>query len=117
MSLRRYTLRVDGFVSVQAPLSGGELITKPLIFDGGQLRVNFSASAAGSVRVELLRDQMNTPIEGFNLDDCIELLGDDLERTVRWSTGSDVSNLAGIPIRLRFVLRDADLYAFQFITI
>ena len=117
MSLRRYTLRVDGFVSVQAPLSGGELITKPLIFDGGQLRVNFSASAAGSVRVELLRDQMNTPIEGFSLDDCIELLGDDLERTVRWSTGSDVSNLAGIPIRLRFVLRDADLYAFQFITI
>ena len=115
MNLRRYTLRVDGFASVQAPLSGGELVTKPLIFDGGQLRINFSASAAGSVRVELLRDQMNTPLGGFSLDDCIELLGDDLERTVRWSGGSDLSHLAGIPIRLRFVLRDADLYAFQFV--
>ena len=117
MNLRRYTLRVDGFVSVQAPLSGGELITKPLIFDGGQLRINFSASAAGSIQVELLRDQMNTPIEGFSLDDCIELLGDDLERTVRWSGGPDVSQLAGTPVRLRFVLHDADLYAFQFLTI
>ena len=60
---------------------------------------------------------MNTALGGFSLDDCIELLGDDLERTVRWSGGSDVSHLAGIPIRMRFVLRDADLYAFQFVTI
>ncbi len=27
--LRRYTLRLDGFVSIQAPLSGGEVVTKP----------------------------------------------------------------------------------------
>ncbi len=114
MNLRRYTLRVDGFASVNAPLGGGELITKPLTFAGEQLKVNFSASAAGSVRVELLRDQMNTPIEGFSLDDCIELLGDDIDRTVRWTGGSDLSRLAGVPVRLRFVLRDADLYAFQF---
>ena len=116
MNLRRYTLRVDGFASVQAPLSGGELVTKPLIFAGSRLRVNFSASAAGSVQVEILRDQMNTPIAGFSLDDCIELLGDDLERIVRWSGGCDLSHLEGVPIRLRFVLRDADLYAFQFVT-
>ena len=117
INLRRYTLRVDGFASVQAPLSGGELVTKPLLFSGNQLRINFSASAAGSVQVELLRDQMNTPIEGFSLDDCIEVLGDDLGRVVRWSGGSDVGRLAGIPIRLRFLLRDADLFAFQFVTI
>jgi hypothetical protein len=110
----RYTLRVDGFVSVQAPLSGGELITKPLTFSGRELALNFSASAAGSVQVELLRDQMNTPIEGFSLEDCVELLGDDLERVVRWKGGPDLSRLAGTPVRLRFVLRDADLYSFRF---
>ena len=115
MQIRRYTLRVDGFASVNAPLSGGELVTKPLIFAGDRLQVNFSASAAGSVRVELLRDQMNTPIEGFSLDDCIELLGDDLDRTVRWTGGADLGRLAGVPLRLRFVLRDADLYALQFV--
>ena len=114
ISLRRFTLRIDGFVSVQAPLSGGELITKPLIFAGRKLGINFSASAAGSIRVEILRDQMDTPIEGFTLDDCVEVLGDDLERVVRWSGGTDLSRLSGIPVRLRFVLRDADLFAFRF---
>lgn len=112
--LRRYTLRLDGFVSLQAPLSGGELITKPLVFSGSQLRLNFSASAAGSLRVEVLRDQINEPIEGLALADCVEVLGDDLERVVRWSDGSDLSRLAGIPVRLRFLLKDADLFSFRF---
>lgn len=31
--LRRYTVRLDGFVSVNAPAAGGELLTKPLVFD------------------------------------------------------------------------------------
>ena len=57
---------------------------------------------------------MDTPIEGFGLDDCIELLGDDLARSVRWRGGADLARLAGVPVRLRFVLRDADLYALQF---
>ncbi len=115
MNLRRYTLRVDGFASVEAPLSGGELVTKPLTFAGNRLRVNFSASAAGSVQVEILRDQMDESVEGFGLDDCVELLGDDIERVVRWSGGADISRLEGVPVRLRFVLRDADLYALQFV--
>ena len=113
-SFRRYTLRVDGFVSVQAPLSGGEVVTKPLVFAGRNLTLNFSASAAGSIRVELLRDQVDTPIEGCTLDECVEVLGDDLERVVRWVDGPDVSRLAGVPVRLRFVLRDADLFSFRF---
>ncbi len=112
--LRRYTLRVDGFVSVQAPLSGGELVTKPLTFSGRELVLNFSASAAGGIQVELLRDQMNTPIAGFGLEDCVEVLGDDLERVARWTGGPDLSGLTGAPIRLRFILRDADLYSIRF---
>lgn len=114
LNLRRYTLRIDGFVSVQAPLSGGEIVTKAIIFAGRQLVLNFSASAAGSIRVEILRDQMDAPIAGFALDDCVEVLGDDLARVVRWADGPDVSRLAGIPVRLRFVLKDADLFSFRF---
>ena len=113
-TLRRYTMRVDGFASVQAPLSGGELVTKPLIFSGRELVLNFSASAAGSVRVELLRDQMNIPVEGFSIEDCVEVLGDDLERVVRWKEGRELGGLAGTPVRLRFVLRDAELFSFRF---
>ena len=95
-------------------MSGGELITRPLIFKGDQLVLNFSASAAGSLRVEVLRDQMDVPIEGFTQNDCVEILGDDLERCVRWKSSAELGRLAGVPIRLRFLFRDADLYSFQF---
>ena len=112
-ALRRYTLRLDGFVSVQAPMSGGELVTKPVRFTGRQLRLNFSTSAAGSVRVEL-QDEAGRPLPGFSLEDCPPLFGDSVERPVSWRSGTDVGALAGQAIRLRIVLQDADVYAYQF---
>lgn len=112
--LRRYTIRLDGFVSVQAPFSGGEVLTKPLVFGGDELHINFSTSAAGSVRVEI-QDAAGKTISGHALEDSIEMVGDSVERTVRWAHGDDVSNIVGQPVRLRFVLKDADLYSFQFV--
>lgn len=111
--LRRYTLRLDGFVSVQAPMSGGELVTRPITFTGKTLRLNFATSAAGSLRVEL-QDAQGKPLPGFKLDDCEELFGDTLERRVQWKPKADLSPLNGQPVRVRFVLHDADLYSFQF---
>jgi len=111
--VRRYTYRLDGFVSVNAPLSGGEILTKPITFAGGRLHLNVSTSAAGSVRVEL-QDASGTPIPGFALADCPALFGDEIDRVVAWKGGPDVADLAGRPVRLRFVLSDADLYAMQF---
>jgi len=111
--LRRYTIRIDGFVSASAPLSGGELVTKPFLFNGKQLTLNFSTSAAGGIRVEI-QDPDGEPIPGFTLADCHEVFGDTHERTVSWQQGHDVNRLAGEPVRLRFVLRDADLYSLRF---
>lgn len=111
---RRFTLRQDGFVSVKAPLSGGEIITKPLIFEGGNLALNLETSGAGGVQVEIL-DADFKPVEGYTLADCPAIRGDTLRHIVRWKSGGDVRPLAGKPVRLRFVLRDADLYAFQFV--
>ena len=113
MTMRRYTARIDGFVSVQAPLSGGELITKPIVFAGKELVINFSSSAAGSVRVEV-RDSKSKPIPGYTLRDCPEIYGDAIEQVVSWKDGSDVSNLTGKPTRLRVVLKDADLFSIRF---
>lgn len=115
-SFRRYTLRLDGFVSAQAPLSSGTLVTKPLTFDGSQLEINFSTSAAGSVRVEI-QDKDGKPINGFSAADCPELFGDSIARRVKWNSDADLSALAGTPVRLFFELRDADLYSFQFVKV
>lgn len=112
--LRRFTVRVDGFVSVQAGSAGGEMLTKPLVFSGAKLQLNFSTSAAGSLQVEI-QDAAGTPIKGFTLDECPQMFDDRLDQVVTWEHGGDVSHLAGKPIRLRFVLKDADLYSLRFL--
>jgi hypothetical protein len=111
--IRRYTLRPDGFVSVNAPYTGGQLTTHSVRFTGQTLRLNFSTSAVGSIRVEV-QDSDGRPVPGFTLDECSELLGDKLDAPVTWTSNVDVSTLAGRPVRLRFEMRDADLFAFRF---
>lgn len=109
----RYTLRTDGFVSVRADYRPGEMLTRPFTFSGKSLEVNYSTSAAGYVRVEI-QDADGRAISGHALADCPEIIGDQIARTVAWRGGSDVSKLAGRPIRLRFVLKEADLYSLKF---
>jgi hypothetical protein len=111
--LARYTLRLDGFVSVNAPFAGGEMTTRPFRFRGRELTLNFATSAAGSVRIEILDGDGQT-IAGFTRADAVELIGDDLERVAAWKQGADLASLAGRPIRLRFVMKDADVYSLQF---
>ncbi|MCC7084912.1 MAG: hypothetical protein IT427_07885 [Pirellulales bacterium] len=111
--LRRYSLRLDGFASLHAPLKGGEVITRPLRFSGKQMLLNFSTSAAGDVRVEI-QDAGGKPLPGYTLADARELIGNEIERAYSWKDTDDVSSLAGKVVRLRFLLRDADLFSFQF---
>lgn len=109
----RYTLRTDGFASVNAPYKGGEFTTKPLTFTGGRLTINFSTGATGGVNVEI-QDASGKPLPGFALADSVEQIGDEIERTVKWKGGDDLSKIAGQTVKLRFTMRDADLYAIRF---
>ena len=111
--VRRGALRTDGFVSVHAGYQHGEFVTKPLIFRGRRLVINYSTSAAGSIRVEI-QDAEGDPIPDFRLQDSREIFGDAIEQTVVWEQGSAVDALAGRPIRLRFLMKDADLYSIRF---
>jgi hypothetical protein len=112
----RVVLRRDGFVSAWADYRGGEFTTPPLKFKGGRLSLNINTSATGIARVACL-DAAGKPIPGFTLEDCdIIHTANEINRTVKWKGQSDLSSLANQPIRLRFVMRDTDLYAFQFQT-
>ena len=119
-------LRLDGFVSMDAYEGGGVLTTKTMVFRGRRLEVNVRAPAApfgeqlrptspyGAFDVSIL-DDAGSPIEGYSSDRCDTFTGDERRHVVTWGGNERVDALAGRPIRLRFHLRNAALYAFQFI--
>ena len=111
--LRRVTVRKQGFASMHADARGGEFTTKPLRFTGSRLLLNYSTSAAGSVQIEM-QDETGSPLPGFALADMRELYGDELEAVATWKSGASLKALAGKVVRLRVVMRDADLYALRF---
>jgi len=130
--LERLVLRTDGFASVHAGYGGGELRTKPLVFRGDNLVLNVATSAAGHLRVEV-QDVAGRALPGFSLDECPPIYGDEIEHPVRWTrvpldpkhypqyaeiarkaAERPLARLAGKPVRLRFVLKDADLYSLRF---
>ena len=113
VKLQRFSLRLDGFASINAPYSGGDLITVPIAFAGSRLELNYATSAAGQLQVEI-QDADGRPIPGFSLDDSALLIGDRIGGEARWKSGPDVGSLAGKPVRLRVAMRDADLYSFRF---
>ena len=118
--VERMVLRLDGFVSVHAGYSGGELITRSLVFQGDKLVLNFASSAAGSIRLEI-QDLKGNPLPGFALEESPLIWGDEIEHTVSWershtksTSDKPLAGIAGKPVRLRFVMKDADLYSLRF---
>lgn len=112
--LVRYALRLDGFASINAPFRGGEFTTRPFTFTGKNLEINFSTGASGGIRFEL-QDAAGKPIPGFTLEEAPETIGDQVDRVVRWKGDRDLASLNGQPVRLRAVMKDADLYSIRFV--
>ena len=66
-------------------------------------------SAGGWLQIEILSAD-GIPIAGHRLDDCDTIRGNSLAKRITWQGDSDVSNVAGLPVRLRFVMRSMKLY-------
>ena len=89
------------------------MVTRSLEFSGNRLVLNYATSAAGSIRVEI-QDGSGKPLAGYGMEDCIVIYGDEIERVVTWKGGSDLKQLSGQEVRLRFELKDADLFSLRF---
>ena len=113
--IRRYTFRLDGISCATADIDGGEISTKPVVMNGDQLEVNFATSAAGSVRIEI-QDSSGNPIEGFELEKCNALIGNEIRSLVSWGELSETTQLRNRPIRLRFELKDARIFSYRFLS-
>ena len=106
-TLYRYRLRQDGFISRHASYAGQKVVTKPLVFVGDEMLVNFSTSARGRMFVTL-RDEAGKSIRS------VELFGDKVDRPVDFADDGKVSGFAGRPVVVEFEMFDADLYSFRF---
>jgi hypothetical protein len=113
------TLRRDGFVSMDHSGDGGvvrirgtsppgTLTTRPVRFTGRHLFVNLDA-AGGMLRAEVL-DENGRVIPPYGAAQCAPVREDSMRVRVTWAR--DLASLAGQPVRFRFHLSNARLYAF-----
>ena len=105
-------LRLDGFVSLDAQDGEGVLVTRPMVFEGRSLSLNANAST-GIVKVGLL-DASGQPVSPFTEDKCDVNSFNSVDQKVTWDSNGDLSEWSGRPVRLRFHMRHARLYAFTF---
>ena len=87
------------------------VVLKPLTLDGSVLRANFATSSIGYVKIAVL-DEGGDPLPGYGVADAEELAGDEIDRNVTWKSGKGIADLRGRTVRLKFIVRDADLYSF-----
>ena len=72
-----------------------------------------NADVKGELRVEVL-DERGQALPGYTAAECRPICSDSLRHRVRWKRHSSVELLRGRNVRLRFLLREGDLYSFRF---
>lgn len=111
--LFRAVLRRDGWLSADAPLSGGEFLSPPLDFNGDELEINVDTGSAGWLIVEL-QDAEGRAIDGYTFGTCETVVANAITTRVSWKgIGSKIS--VDGPIRLRVAMRSTKLYSFRFV--
>ena len=100
-------LRRDGFISLDADGSEGQLTTRPCTLPGGRLFVNVGMRKQGQLRVEALDRN------GEVLAASAPMTRDQRRGEVVWERGS-LAKLKGQVIRLRFSLRHGSLYSYWY---
>lgn len=108
--LERMTLRKDGFSSLHAGYTQGYAITKLLILKGNNFLINYSASSIGYIKVVLLGED-DKEIEGFKETDSELLRGDKIDSKVIWKSGKTIKQLNNTKVRIKLIVRDADIYS------
>ena len=98
----------DRFVSVDGPQNAGDLLTRPLDFEGDTLHLNVDA-ARGRVRVAVL-DESGNELDGLGMEDCVGIEEDALDYRVQWKEGKGLGDTGRV--RLKFELRQASLFSF-----
>jgi hypothetical protein len=108
-------LREDGWAELRPTYETGQVVTRQFVFEGDTLKLNADCGY-GFIRVELLDPQFQ-PYPGFAADECDPVVSGrkQIWYTVSWQGKTDVRTFWNKPVRIRFDLTEAGLYAFQFV--
>ncbi|MBQ8509107.1 MAG: hypothetical protein IJ493_04285 [Clostridia bacterium] len=106
VTFERYTIRMDGLFSWGAGFEGGEVLTKPLTFDGGRMSVNFETSALGYLQIDIC-DENGEPLEGYSTG---RLFGNTTARPCDFA--KSLAALSGQAVRLKVSMKDCEFYSF-----
>lgn len=105
------TLRLDGFCSMHAGAQEGWLISRIEVFKTPRVTINAKCAPAGYVVAELL-DRNDKVIPGFSRAECIPFRGDSVRGTIAWKTKQFSGKYANADKKVRFILKNADLYSY-----
>ena len=108
MSIARASWRLDGMASLQAGETEGVVETNTFISEENNLSMNADISK-GRLRVEVL-DVNRDVIRGYEKENCVISNRDAIELPIQWSDSQKLPS--GIPIRLRFYLKQGDLFSY-----
>jgi len=92
----------------------GEFSTPLLIFSGRRLLLNVQTKKAGQVLVEVA-DNQGRPLPGRSFSDADPINGDFFDFPVSWKAETDLGDISGQPVVLRFRMKGARLFSFEFI--
>jgi len=105
------TLRLDGFCSMSAGADEGWLISRLEQFHVPQVTINAAVRPGGEIVAELL-DADEQVIPGFSRDQCVPFTGDAVRHVLTWRTAAIPEAQRGQLRKIRFYIRDADLYSY-----
>ncbi len=104
-------LRLDGFCSMQAGEKEGWLISRREVFRTPKVTINAKTCQDGYVAAELL-DRNNNVIKGFSRADCVPFKEDAVRGVLEWKTKTFPADMIDADKKIRFLLKDADLYSY-----
>lgn len=105
------TLRLDGFCSLSAGAEEGWMISRREVFNMPRIIINAKCRPSGYVTAELL-DRHNHVIPGFAKNYCIPFTGDSVRAELKWKTPEFPPEWMDKDKKIRFYLRNADLYSY-----
>jgi len=105
-----YQLRKDGFISMSTQEKEGELVTRQMLFDGGDIFLNVDSSK-GFIQVQIA-DSDNVPIPGYEYDHFKPFTGNSTSFACLFE-GQSLNTLKGKVVVINVRSKNTHLYSIE----